>query len=258
MDNIKNIKINGHSFELDLSNGSIPGYSGTVYKLVNNSEDLAVKIYRSKIEYVGENQDDWFPTSDELEHFINFSSIMYPIILSRYKVLDENDKYIGCCGYYVEETKGKTEEIIFDFPRDDLFKNIHGLYSKIPMVSLAGIILDDWRIENIKYGTITKFPQEERLYVFDDSNYEKSDLDTKSILTLNYSCFEDFILDLVQYFYRYSKYSNTCGKDKNLYENFTNMIRLSKNRFNYLEEKSKDYPNIKEFLFDYPKKYIKM
>ena len=251
MNNFRNIKINGNFFKLDLSNGSKPSYSGTVYQLNDGKDDLAIKIYRDKPKSKYEIKDIWFPKEESLEYFIKVSEDIYPILLSKSKVLDEEDKYIGCSSYYVTETQGSTKEFIYEMPIDMLFENLYFLKDQIPVISKSKIILEDWRLDNIKYGTITRFPNVERIYSFDDSSYVISDISYDEILTINYQVFDGLANDLLHYFY------NQNNVDSGPYFSFRLSLEAKKQVFEYIEENSKGYNSLKEFLLDYPKVYKK-
>ena len=251
MNSFRNIKINGKIFKLDLSNGSKPSYSGTVYQLSDGKDNLAIKIYRDKPKNKYEMKNIWFPKEESLDQFIKVSEDIYPILLSKSKVLDEEDNYIGCSSYYVTETQGSTKEFIYEMPIDMLFENLYSLKKQISVISKARIILDDWRLDNIKYGTITKFPNIERIYSFDDSSYVVSDISSDEILNINYQVFDGLANDLLHYFYNQNKL------DSGLYFSFRLSLKAKKNTFEYIEKNSRGYNNLKEFLLDYPKVYKK-
>ena len=247
MCNIKNIKINDKQIELDISNGSKPSYSGTVYELDAESDKLAIKIYRSSPRDKYEIKNSWFPTEEDLERFIEVSNSTYPILLSHDKVMDQDDKYIGCSTYYVTETKGNTKELIYEMPFTELFESIYSLKEQIPIISKAKIMLDDWRLDNIKYGTISKFPNIERFYSFDDSCYSIGNSDYEHILNCNYRCFDGLANDLAHYFY------NQKDMDDIYFYGFRLLLKGKLNTFEYIEETSRGYENLGEYLIEYPK-----
>lgn len=253
MSKTKNIKINDQIYKMKLQAISKEKtYSGTVYPLQVEENLMAIKIYRTKKDFPSEQQDDWFPPLEDIQEFIEVSYQSFPFLLSNCIVLDEENKYIGCGTYCVTETKGDTKQIIFDLPRDKFFQDTDKLREQIPVLSKAKISLSDCSIDNIKFGTITKKPKEERLYIFDDSNYRiEEDYDIKTITKENDKCFNELALDIL-YFYLHT---NQIPLDI-CYE-ILDEVRKHNDHFSFLEKESRGYLNMNEFLLDYTKRYQK-
>ena len=126
------------------------------------------------------------------------------------------------------------------------------LKKQIPIISEAKIVLSDCSIDNIKFGTITKKPKEERLYSFDDSNYRiEEHCGIKTILRENYKCFNELALDILDYYLHINLIPFEICQEI-LIE-----VRKHDDYFSLLEQESREYSTMNEFLIDYTKKYPK-
>ena len=239
MQDIKKIKMNEKVYELPL----IPiskeeTFSGYVYRLQAENEDLAVKIYHSSCRY--DDQIEWFPPQRDLEEFIEVSKEVFPMLLSHKMVFDLENHYIGCASYYIEETEGNIGKVIESLPCSELFTHIFSLIEQVPIISKHYIELDDLAIDNLKYGTIKKDSSKSRIYSFDDSNYTvNKENSMKTIMEDNYDCFNRLAEDFLDY-YLPSRYYELLKK-----------MKCSGNYFELLEKVCRGYSNLGEFVKDY-------
>lgn len=212
-------------------------FSGDVYHLQVEDSDLAVKIYHS-INRDDPDDMDFFPPQEDLEKFIELSSKMEPLLLSNHMVLDLENNYIGCTSYFVEETRKDIEEVIRNLPCDQLFTNIFLLIERIPEVSKYRIALDDWSLDNLKYGTIRNQVRSEKIYCFDDSNYRINREDSIRVITnTNYACANRLAEDILD--------------SLNLYHALIGKMRYSTCYFEYLERQCRGYKNLDEYSKEY-------
>ena len=235
---VRNIKINGKIYELpEKTINSKETFSGNVYRLQVENEELAVKIYHS-INRDDPDDIDFFPPQEDLEKFIEISPKMDPILLSNHMVLDLENNYIGCTSYFVEETKKDIGKVIRNLPCNQLFTNIFLLIERIPEVSKYRIALDDWSLDNLKYGTIRNQVESEKIYCFDDSNYRMNKEDSIRVITnTNYACANRLAEDILG--------------DLNLYHVLFGKMRYSSCYFEYLERQCRGYKNLEEYSKEY-------
>lgn len=232
---IKNIIINDKMYTLENKVIGEGEMSGVTYRLKKDNLDLAVKLYYPKHPFG--DDDNWYPDIHTLEYFTEIAHDVYPVILSHYKVEDENHNYVGCASPFIEETRGITRDAIWSLPRDLFFTYFYRVFEQIPKLSKAGIVLDDWHIDNMRLGNPANY--EEGIYCFDDSNYFLSD-DTSSNNLIDNSLIEDIVGD---YF-----------EDKNSYDAKRKLLRILRKSgyyIDYLERASYGYENVGEFLDDY-------
>ena len=235
---IRNIKINGKIYTLpEKTINQKETYSGSVYHLQIETEDLAVKIYHSVNRYDPEDT-DFFPPQEDLEKFIELSPQVEPLLLSNHRVLDLEDNYIGCSSYFIKETKNDIETVIRNLPCDQLFMNIFSFIEKIPEVSKYRIALDDWSLDNLKYGIIRNQEDNEKIYCFDDSNYRINREDSIRVITnTNYACANRLAEDILD--------------NLNLYHTLIGKMRYSSSYFEYLEKQCRGYKNLDEYAKEY-------
>lgn len=249
MSSIQNIKINGKFYELPATPVSNQRtYSGSVYRLQVEAKDMAIKIYRTEKEYEEEEQDEWFPSQKDMEKFIELSDEVRPILLSNMMVFDSKDHYIGCGSYYINEIKGNTQDIIFNLSCSKFFADIFALRDQIPYVSKNYIELDDWYMGNLKYGTIDRSPDTEKLYCFDDSNYCISKGSVDMVTNSNYCCLNRLALNILGCYFQKHHYL------KEEYRDFLYVVKRYSNYFEFLEKESRGYSTLDEFLKDRVKK----
>ena len=252
MELFKNIKINNEIYQLELEPIiKRPTYSGKIYRLQIKDNLMAIKLYRTQKCDNYEIQDDWFPPLKDITKFIELSSQTFPLLLSNSIVLDENDKYIGCSSYYVSDSNDTSKMTIFDIPREQFFFDIFSLEEQLSICSNNHILINDLSIFNLKFGTITKNPNKERIYFFDDSNYRLADYNIKIIETENHEEFNEFGLNILEYYFD----SNLYFKEQ--YAEFLYEVSRNKNVFSFIEKESRDYLTISDFLQDRVKRYLK-
>ena len=104
-------------------------------------------------------------------------------------------------------------------------------------------MLDDWNIDNIKYGTISKEPDRERIYMFDDSNYRLLCGSGDLLTLMNEKCFDNLAIDVVD---GYVRDNWKCGE----YHDYIESVRKKKRLFEYLEKDSRGYPNMSTYFND--------
>ncbi len=236
---MKKIYINGNLFDIP-DTTDMKGASGEVYRLVTKDEDLAVKIYHESVDY--QYIDSWYPDEDELDCFTLAYTPNLPVLLSKHKVLDENKKYIGCATDYVTETRGNSYNAIKRLPIDLFFRYMNDIENSIPYFDERFISLCDWQLGNLKLG-ITKSNADEKIYIFDDSEYSLV-YDTNDAFEMN-----NLIEDIT------SRYSNEFGVTaKNA---FMKHLLNSGDYLRYFEKVTRGYNNIEEFFTDYAKVYQK-
>lgn len=226
----KNIYINKQFFSLPLINGK-SGNSGSVYHLVKDNEDLAVKIYHSSIE---EDDYPWYPNENDLVYLTKQYQKISPVVLSKYKVDDSNHTYIGCASPYIYETRGETSDAIWLLPRDTFFDYFYNIIDTIPYFNSKKISLCDWSMNNIILGK-TKNIDQEKLFIFDDSDYSVEDKATDNYIEVN-NLVEDII-------YNYIEDEDSKTKDKILTK-----VKRNTHYINFLEKYSKSNSNMKEFM----------
>ncbi len=232
---IKNIIINDELFELKgdpIGRGEL---SGVTYRLRRDNLDLAVKLYYH--EHPFGDDDSWYPDIHTLEYFTEISHDVYPILLSHYKVEDENHNYVGCASPFIEETRGPTGDAIWNLPRDSFFTYFYKIFGQIPKLSKAGVVLDDWNINNIRLGNPVSY--EEGIYCFDDSNYFLSD-DVSSNNLIDNELIENILCDYIEDKYSYDLQSKVLEG-----------LKSKRNYIDFLEKNSLGYATIGEFLNDY-------
>lgn len=238
MISIKSIKINKKVYTLpERPINKKETFSGNVYHLQIKNEDLAVKIYHSVNRYDSDDT-DFFPSQEDLEIFIELSQKVEPLLLSNHKVFDLENNYIGCTSYFVRDTMKDIEKVIRLLSCSQLFTNIFSLIEKIPEISKHRIELDDWSLDNLKYGTISSQVGKERIYCFDDSNYRINREDSIRLLTnTNYACANRLAEDILN--------------NLNLYHALIGKMRYSSCYFEYLEKLCRGYQNLDEFAKEY-------
>lgn len=226
----KNIIINEKKYVLELKKIGEPGFSGTVYRLKQDDLDLAVKIYHEDLP----TDVPLYPTKEELIYFTKNANETFPILLSQYLVEDLNHNYIGCACPFIEETRGNTEDAIFNLPKDFIFEYLFRIHDTLPLFNKRKIEMDDLNISNIILGSNETLP--EALYVFDDSNYSV----TKKI-TDNSQVFNNLIEDIVDTF---------CEDniDKRVSNILSREMKLRENYLDFLVEHSKDCKNVGEII----------
>ena len=239
-----NIKINNQMYTINSNPiSSRNTYTGKAYRLQVGSDLLAVKIYRTNKLYSDEEQDEWFPLEEEVDTFMKLADDVEPILLSRMIVGDEKKDYVGCANYYITEVHGDTRKSIFYMPITKFFECFFDLEEKIPIFTNNFIMLDDWNIDNIKYGIISKDPDRERIYMFDDSNYRLACCSKKLLTLMNEKCFDNLAIDIVD---SYVKGNWVYGE----YHDYFESVRDKKHLFEYLEKDSRGYPNMSTYFND--------
>lgn len=236
---MKKILINKETFFLQ-KNTNMKGASGMVYHLVKDKEILAVKIYHEKIDcsFI----DRWFPTEDELDFFIECYDSNLPILLSKYKVCDETNNYIGCATDFIQETRGESIEAIKKLPLSLFFKYLYDIKDSITYFDNKKITLCDLQCTNIKLGTIMN-SNKERIYIFDDSSYflDDSPYNEEEINNLVEDISYNYCLNISEY----------------IAKKFTSEMRKHNNYLKFLERTTSGYSNLDECFKDYAKVYKK-
>lgn len=233
----KNIIIDNKKYSLDLIPVSKGGFSGVTYHLKEDGLDLAVKLYN---QYSNSLMDySWYPEFYALEYFIKVSDYTYPVLLSKFVVTDEDDNYIGCASPFIYETRGNIEECIFKLPREMVLNGLLSIINTVPIFNKAQIVLDDWNINNMKFGNIQGLG--EAFYMFDDSNYRIGDTSCANNLIAN-ALIEDIIADF-------------CITNHDIKINDRIMDDMGKRAdyIDFLIDRSNGFENIGDFLDDYAK-----
>lgn len=243
---MKNIVINDKIYELNLKPISDDdSYTGKAYRMQIGNDLLAVKIYRTEKLYDAEEDGEWFPSFEEIQKFNQLSSQVQPILLSNVTVYNEDGDYIGCGSYYVNETEGPISNLLFRLPISKFFNDIFKLEESISLLTKEKIVIDDWNTSNIKFGNITSNPADERIYAFDDSNYQIcSDFSCKTVASFNRECFNDLAMDILEDYYCLVK------PDYGECKTFRNILSKQSDKFRFLERDSRNYPNIGSYLED--------
>lgn len=206
------------------------GCSGNVYELKKDNEIIAAKIYHK--DYV------IYPKEEIIDIFTNCYSNQIPVLISKYKITDENNKYIGCATDFVTETRGDTLSALKELPTELLIKYLYDIQDTIPFFNNRYISIYDWHLGNIKLGTINN-SNKERLYLFDDSYYTL-DTNLDNELEFNY-LIEDIITRyaLLKTYFPIAEIINKMKKENNYLD--------------FLEKMTRGYKNIEECYNDMAK-----
>lgn len=230
---MQKIFINNNCFIVP-NKSDMNGCSGNVYKIKMDDEIIAAKIYHKK--------NVIYPDEEVIDLFTNFYSNQIPVLISKYKITDENNNYIGCATDFVTETRGDTLSAIKELPTELLIKYLYDIQDTIPFFNNRYISIYDWHLGNIKLGTINN-SNKERLYIFDDSYYTL-DTNLDNELEFNY-LIEDIIT-------RYALLKPNVPIVEIL-----NRIKKEKNYLDYFEKMTRGYKNIEECYNDMAKVYKK-
>lgn len=213
------------------------GASGTCYKVRKNDKLLTVKLYRSQP--IQNDDEVIFPDENTLEILTQLSTLVDPILLSRFITRDEDGNYTGCARYYIEPTTTDTTKAIFQLPKDVALTHFKKIEEKIPIFDRAGIVVDDWNSYNLMLGKIAN--GDESLFLFDDSNYFQSSYAN------NYGEFMHLMEDLVE---EYLQSLSMNYKQSSIIKE----LRNSGSPISFFDNISKDCDTLGESVLAYVKK----
>ena len=213
------------------------GFSGSVYHLKTENVDFSVKLYHPTPLY--QDIEKWYPTIEELNIFIEASSMLLPILVSQFAVYSENNDYIGCATPFLYSSRGKVEDLFFQLPRELVLNQILSFFQVIPIVNSYGIVLEDVNIPNSIWGFSQNL--KEGLYIFDDSSYSiGADINENDQIP-NLFCEDIFS------YYDFSSFDKRIPIE---------MFRDMRKRTDYIDffiEKSNGYSTLGDFFEDYAK-----
>ncbi len=234
---IKNVVVNEKVYQLNTENGIHGKTTGECYRLKVGEEDLAVKIYYKNADYLPEN---------ELAIFNKIHEKTIPILISKYPVFSESGDYIGEATPFIEEIKGKTEDILYQLPKDVIIEGLEEIQEKLPIFNQNYISLYDMGVHNMKIGKGNHLPF--GIYMIDDSFHMISDLDTEFH---NQQEFYRLLRSIVKL--HFEKKGGLLGKEDYL-DSFIEKITsldLFYCTIPNLEKQMANYENFQEYLDDY-------
>lgn len=238
---VRNVVINEKMYNLNMKNAVHGKTTGTCYRLNVEEEDMMVKIYYQEkghyIDHLSEN---------ELELFKKINKETVPILLSKYPVLDEDGTYIGEVMSFIKETKGKTQGVLYQLPKQEFLEQLQKIQEKIPVFDKYHINLYDLGIHNMIIGKGSKLPV--GIYMIDDSFYMISSKDTE---LHNQLAFNRLLRSIIRFHFK--QRGGIVGEDDYLEDFMDDIINpeMFYCTLPNLEKNMKDYPNLGTYLDDY-------
>lgn len=231
-------------YELPLGNGEKGNSSGICYHLKNEDVDWAVKLYYEK-----PCDEKFYPTLGELKVLGEIHEQVIPVIVSEYPVFDSGGDYIGCVAPFIYEPRGKTKEILYQEPLENVLNGLHKIQETIPTFTKYKVVVNDWAIWNMKIGVTKNL--EMGMYLFDDSFYEISDASSETIEEWNQMELSYLIFTMIEQYFVDVEYESMTQKE------FCSRFE-EKNSLRLLEQESRGYSNLESYLESAKEKNYRM
>lgn len=231
----KQVIIDGEEYEVTLFSDR-KGQTGCCYRLQvpEKNLDLAVKLYHQDFGC------DYLDLED-ISRMREFFMDSFPICLSEYPVFDEEKKYIGSASSYLEEIVGPTDEVIYQLPLEEVYRDLSYLEEKIALVTMKKLVLWDWEVGNLLYGKGQNLPL--GLYAIDDSGYY---FDSHVTWEENRQMLSYLINDIIAgYVFRYAQSLKDPISEKILFP-----YLKSEDSFSLLKQESRNYSSLQDYLLD--------
>lgn len=247
----KNIVINNQLYQLPLTHAIKGETSGICYHLKNENVDWAVKLYYKNEEKIYQI----YPTLLELQKICSIQKQVVPVMVSEYPVFDEFNQYIGCCSPFIDETRGKTCEILYKESVDLILEGLYKIQETLSIFTKNYIEVSDWSLSNMKFGSVKNL--DFGMYLYDDSFYGLSDVPKWHLAERNAAELNHLIYTIISDYYDYHNKKEDAFL---LSEEELGYRDAFCNRFNYwersesslvlLEKESHKFPNLEAYLED--------